>query len=836
MASATDLQNPNLGESDHPQQQVMSSPNATAVTSMSGDPVIRRPRSQDLAAGTLDMDGETVAPTGRPAGVTQAPMPEAEQSTPLVLNGTTARRVPGDAARSNTRYPEDAEHLEGTDRTDEGGRDRPIGLMGGLQRVVQAVESAVQLSGTRLSTSPMNQDAVEYASVKSSVSPERHPPSASALPETPLFSEAALLRMRRMETGAPLLYSRSEQPARGPPSTSPSDIQNEVRRQLAALLAERDEEGRRLRSQVEALAYENSELRNRVYDDVHRQPVDTGVGTANPTFPRFGWLSRGIGSLIGSGPSMRALDFRPGSAPGTGLDLAPPASSVMDFGSQNPPSSPPFQQAHQVPGAGQVPLQVHQVPGAGQVPSQAHQVPGAGQVPLQVHQVPGAGQVPSQAHQVPGAGQVPLQAHQVPGTGQVPLQAHQVPGAGQVPLQVHQVPGAGQVPLQAHQVPGAGQVPSQAHQVPGAGQVSPSGQVPSSGQVQGTHEPHIPQIGNQAQPGTDLGLDPLNVVLTGMAQLQGLMTDMATSPKATARPEVIKPGVTSLPDLPQLGNDACLAFSDWLHNAKPALSDVGDNSEELWNMVVQEATTWYGSYLKLDPLGRLVSKPEPSDELAQAKWQRLSRRIETMILQATPAAVKDEISSARVSGLLPLMCKLFVVYGPGSLNEREIGLRNIQDPPAGTSVQDTIEHLRKWKRWCSRMSELGGVLPDCALQVKAITKISKAVLAQHPEIRFRVSLSRASLQIDNNPGLRRHHLRLHLCLQRQSRVPILLSQRHHVHSFVNQEDVRKVQIVRLDMIGPASHLPKGAQGARCVEARITVLLTVELVSRMIKIE
>ena len=137
-----------------------------------------------------------------------------------------------------------------------------------------------------------------------------------------------------METGAPLLYSRSEQPARGPPSTSPSDIQNEVRRQLAALLAERDEEGRRLRSQVEALAYENSELRNRVYDDVHRQPVDTGVGTANPTFPRFGWLSRGIGSLIGSGPSMRALDFRPGSAPGTGLDLAPPASSVMDFGSQ----------------------------------------------------------------------------------------------------------------------------------------------------------------------------------------------------------------------------------------------------------------------------------------------------------------------------------------------------------------------------------------------------------------------------------------------------------------------------------------------------------------------
>ena len=764
MASATDLQNPNLGESDHPQQQVMSSPNATAVNSMSGGPVVRGPEGQGVASGALDMDGETVAPNVRPAGIPQVLMPEAGQSTPLVLNGTTTRRIPVEAAQTNPRYPEDVGSMERTNQTDTDGRDQPIGLMGGLQRVVQAVENAVQLSGTRLSASPMNQDAVEYASVKSSVSPERQPPSASALPETPLFSEATLVRMRQMETSAPLLYSRSEHPTGGPPSTSSSDIQNEVRRQLAALLAERDEEGRRLRSQVEALAYENSELRKRVYDDVHRRQVDTDVGTASPTFPRFGWLSRGIGSLIGSGTSMRALDFRPGSTPDIGLGLAPPASSIMDFGLQNPQSSTSLPQsgqvtlsAHQVPNAGQVPLQVHQVQ-SGQVPSQAHQVPNAGQVPLQVHQVQ-SGQVPSQTHQVPQSGQVLLQAHQVQ-SGQVPSQTHQVPQSGQVLLQAHQVQ-SGQVPSQTHQVLQSGQVPSQTHQVLQSGQVpsqthqvlqsgqepTQSHQVPPLGQV----PTQVPQVGEQPPSSSGLGLDPLSVVLTGMAQLQGLMTDIATSPKAAARPEVIKPGVTSLPDLPPLGNDACLAFSDGLHNAKPALSDVSDNSEELWNMVVNEATSWYGSYLKLDPLGRLVSKPEPSSELAQAKWQRLSRRIETMILQATPATVKEEISSARVSGLLPLMCKLFVVYGPGSLNEREIGLRNIQDPPAGTSVQDTIEHLRKWKRWCSRMSELGGVLPDCALQVKALSKISKAVLAQNPEISFRVSLSRASLQIDNNP-------------------------------------------------------------------------------------
>ena len=235
-----------------------------------------------------------------------------------------------------------------------------------------------------------------------------------------------------------------------------------------------------------------------------------------------------------------------------------------------------------------------------------------------------------------------------------------------------------------------------------------------------------------------------------MAQLQGIVTDIA-SPKSNQKPEVIKPGVSSLPQLPTLGTESCLAFADWLHNARPALADVSDNSEELWNLVTTEASLWYARYLKLDPLGKLTSKPVPSAELDQVRWQRVSRRMESMILAATPDAVKEEVSSARISGLLPLVCKLFIIYGPGSLTEREIGLKQIQDPPQGTGVQDTIELLRNWKRWCSRMTELGGSLPDSALQVRAITRISKAALSQNPEVSFRVSLTRASLQVDMNP-------------------------------------------------------------------------------------
>ena len=66
-----------------------------------------------------------------------------------------------------------------------------------------------------------------------------------------------------------------------------------------------------------------------------------------------------------------------------------------------------------------------------------------------------------------------------------------------------------------------------------------------------------------------------------MAQLQGVVSELATSPKTTGKAEVIKPGVSSLPDLPEASSEACLEFSDWLHNTRPALADVSDTSGEL---------------------------------------------------------------------------------------------------------------------------------------------------------------------------------------------------------------------------------------------------------------
>ena len=218
----------------------------------------------------------------------------------------------------------------------------------------------------------------------------------------------------------------------------------------------------------------------------------------------------------------------------------------------------------------------------------------------------------------------------------------------------------------------------------------------------------------------------MSVVLTGMAQLQSVVNELA-SPKANEKPEVIKPGVLTLPPLPGHGPESCLEFADWLHVTKPALADISDTSERLWDLTVQEATTWYTAYLKLGPLERLTARPVPSAELSQQKWARVSRRIESMINSAAPTAIREEVSASRTSGLLPLLCKLFIIYGPRSLTERELGLKHISEPPTAAGIQEAIEGLRRWRRWCSRMEELGGVLPDSAIQVRALTKLTRQV-------------------------------------------------------------------------------------------------------------
>ena len=152
----------------------------------------------------------------------------------------------------------------------------------------------------------------------------RRPPSENNVLQTPLFDRRSLERLNEMPAEAPHLYTGT-----GPSlqaggvlnsgekasSTNSSDIQLEVRRQLAEFMALHEDESLRLRQQVEMLILENRELRSRN----ERVPKPPTLGLDGSSFSGLGWVGRGIGFILGSIPKTgypsQAMDFRPPKAP-----------------------------------------------------------------------------------------------------------------------------------------------------------------------------------------------------------------------------------------------------------------------------------------------------------------------------------------------------------------------------------------------------------------------------------------------------------------------------------------------------------------------------------------
>ena len=252
--------------------------------------------------------------------------------------------------------------------------------------------------------------------------------------------------------------------------------------------------------------------------------------------------------------------------------------------------------------------------------------------------------------------------------------------------------------------------------------------------------------------------NPLEAMLSGIVQLQNVVADLAankhgSSSGATgASPEVVRPGVTELVKLPPPTLEGALGFSDWIHAVKPSMNDLSDTSGECWDKVLAEARDWYNNqFVPSNPINRVRLKIPPSSIDAEPRWARVRHRMEHLIIQSCPDAVKSELSSARISGVMGILCRLHVVYKPGGVAERAEALRQVQSPRPVDSPIDAVLRLRTWKRWMTRLSDLGGNSPDAALCVQALEMITGTVLRSMPSLSFRINLVRASLHLDTQP-------------------------------------------------------------------------------------
>ena len=125
-------------------------------------------------------------------------------------------------------------------------------------------------------------------------------------------------------------------------------------------------------------------------------------------------------------------------------------------------------------------------------------------------------------------------------------------------------------------------------------------------------------------------------------------------------------GGTVAVKLPKATPEAALQFSDWLHAVKPSMSDLSDSSAVCWESVLTEARKWYdGAYVPASPVQRLRLRLPSSSVDGEPRWARVKHRMEHLVLQACPDGVREELSAARISGLLHVLCRLHDLQARG---------------------------------------------------------------------------------------------------------------------------------------------------------------------------
>jgi hypothetical protein len=185
--------------------------------------------------------------------------------------------------------------------------------------------------------------------------------------------------------------------------------------------------------------------------------------------------------------------------------------------------------------------------------------------------------------------------------------------------------------------------------------------------------------------------------------------------------------------------------------AEPIFSDLSMSASEWWKTVVRLAEEWYKVHMTLNPIERIQHPATVPVEVSQDKWQRVQRRVSSMMLQAVPPPVRDELVSARRMSTFGILTHLMVTYSPGGVTEKQNILRSLEDPPEIQKISEGPTALRRWLRWRARAREIGAVAPDPALQLKGLLRMTKRVLDNNRELQFRVSLVRSGLGVDTTP-------------------------------------------------------------------------------------
>ena len=264
------------------------------------------------------------------------------------------------------------------------------------------------------------------------------------------------------------------------------------------------------------------------------------------------------------------------------------------------------------------------------------------------------------------------------------------------------------------------------------------------GRAQDDHQRGGAGSGSSGQPAPST-MELLGVIATGMRQLQDVQ--LRQLEKKTDAPEVVKPGISSLPTLSAPGQDTSpVDIQDWLEEAGGVMTDLSDSSWEWWLQTRELAESHYLKWVKSTPMEKISLAMPKNPGLEQGRYGRVNARAAGMVLAALPSEVKSEMITKKVTGsTASLLFKLLTVYRPGGEKEKTLLLQQLTSPDPASSAEEAVQALRRWGRWHARAKDLTVAVPDPVLMIKGLASIVSGVLARHQEVWLRTSMVRQKL-------------------------------------------------------------------------------------------
>ena len=254
------------------------------------------------------------------------------------------------------------------------------------------------------------------------------------------------------------------------------------------------------------------------------------------------------------------------------------------------------------------------------------------------------------------------------------------------------------------------------------------------------------QAGQNRSQSAQVGAAPLELLAQGIQQLQQLQLR-----KDTLDPELLK-GTIDLPKLPEpYQESSAVAFLEWIYEAGQVVGSITDKASGWWARNVELALGAYYVYQRESSLNKLKVRVQDDSEADDARWSRLEKRVMTLLLQAMPSAIKNEVTMLRIGVVKVCLFKLYTVYAPGGTSERASLIRQLESIPVSDNVMDAVVALRKWKKLIGRAQEMGVSLPDGSVLLMAVENSIKKIVDGHRDMSFKLSMAKQSLQLPHVP-------------------------------------------------------------------------------------